>query len=141
MDEGLTEGRYSLATFIAANNTGTPIQITTEDAGATSTIKLLNQDVSASELHLLVRHSLSRMARKSSSSGISGMTTQRLIHVRSRHRTLWMPLTSLPPEKADATNAQIIAADVNKDGKVSAMDAYSILQPLRIPHKYGRLFA
>lgn len=128
-DEGLTEGRYSLATFIAANNTGTPIEITTEDAGATSTIKLLNQDVSASELYASSGKTFS--IADGSEIFILGDKWYDNPETYTRAVTSSDALDALnisSGSKADATNAQIIAADVNKDGKVSAMDAYSILQ-------------
>lgn len=129
IDEGLTEGRYSLATFIAANNTGTPIEITTEDAGTSSTIKLLNQNVSASELYASSGKTFS--IADGSEIFILGDKWYDNPETYTRAVTSSDALDALnisSGSKTDATNAQIIAADVNKDGKVSAMDAYSILQ-------------
>jgi hypothetical protein len=122
----LSQGRYSIATFIAADD-GSPFEYDTMDGGRQKTIKLLHRDASASEL--ISTNGKTFTIDDGSEIFVLGDKWYENPETYTRAITSSDALDALNISTGtSATNVEIIAADVDKSGSVTAFDAYAILQ-------------
>lgn len=128
---GLSDGRYTLGSFIAVNDTDVKFTNTGDNSGSDAKVTISMTDESAtslmsaagviktiddgSEIYLLGDHWYANP-----DSYIRAVTAADALEV--------LKMDAAASDMSGYNNAQIIAGDFDRDGKISSMDAYEILK-------------